>query len=868
MKIKILLSLFAFGTAQLYAQNGNPASLKSKKNTTALTRNVTIVDCAEEEKIILPAKFERNEKLVLINAKANELKSAFQNGSPIQTICNIELVNCELNGIDQEKWFLKADTMEINGSMNDNAALQNKFKANEHLHLEAMPEEICSHALKHSELPPSVSIVNIESDHLSGIYTSLQNKKIESLSLQNNSITNFPDALLQMKELKKLSLGGNEISAIDTNAIGNKFSFLDLDGNPVMKNKNIQQWIDGINLGTSRKKNDSNYISLAENRKYFNSPHPHLKPALENINVKPQIFTIPEQDQSELVLASGGTIKIPGNAFVDKNGSPVSGKIDFVVKEYNDPLDIIIAGIPMQEKSGDNSVTLVSDGMFEMNAYANGEELQLKEDKAIEVNYPNKGNTVSPSFFRLDEKTGDWTTLADSLQPNESVNLTREVTRSKPLQFTPAQKYYNALQRTQNNIKDTTSYSTRFNDKWHVHDILMDSALVNDESTFTQQYYKTGNATRFRLQRIETGNEIIRFKFTHGDKKNYNEQKVYNPLFRMEWQLTEELTEKEARKFFSDYKHFCDIQILKSDSVFIFKIKGVNGITQINATPVTARKNTRSTLRNYETKYKRFMVSKSRYESKNPPQTDMHLSTRYGNLKDRKKWKLARKLMNKEEKKMTYKNWKNSYEAKRTIMNAPIGTDDLRNLFVLNQMGMYNIDCRSKLNNPIDIIVQHPESSQVQSAYLLQPGSNRVINFYGDKAFVERGKQSILFSTGNGKIMATKISPNEKFRPNEIVITEVAIDTDKLSLRKIYEALDELTLTVYPNPNNGKFKIKLSEEVRGEIQVLGMDGKLTWNGEINGMNADIDISAQLPGNYIVQIIKNGKLVCSSRVIKS
>lgn len=82
---------------------------------------------------------------------------------------------------------------------------------------------------------------------------------------------------------------------------------------------------------------------------------------------------------------SGSTVTIPANAFVDESGQPVNGEIELQYKEYVDYVDFFIGGIPFNYDSASASYQLISAGVIDVQAFQNGEPVQLLPEKSLEI---------------------------------------------------------------------------------------------------------------------------------------------------------------------------------------------------------------------------------------------------------------------------------------------------------------------------------------------------------------------------------------------------------------------------------------------------------------------------------------------------
>jgi hypothetical protein len=82
---------------------------------------------------------------------------------------------------------------------------------------------------------------------------------------------------------------------------------------------------------------------------------------------------------------TGSKLQIPANAFIDKNGKPIEGKIKVNYREFHHVTDIIASGITMEYDSAGKKHPFETAGMFDIRAEQNGETIFLAKDKQIKV---------------------------------------------------------------------------------------------------------------------------------------------------------------------------------------------------------------------------------------------------------------------------------------------------------------------------------------------------------------------------------------------------------------------------------------------------------------------------------------------------
>ncbi len=140
---------------------------------------------------------------------------------------------------------------------------------------------------------------------------------------------------------------------------------------------------------------------------YVNPPFKNIKPVFASHKIKNSKGGVYE-------FESGSKVIVPDNAFVDKDGKPVKGKVDIKFREFHDYIDFFMSGIPMEYDSNGTEYILESAGMIEIYGEKNGERVEIAPDKSIKVelvsNIAIPNVNVKPNFniYRLDEVKRNW----------------------------------------------------------------------------------------------------------------------------------------------------------------------------------------------------------------------------------------------------------------------------------------------------------------------------------------------------------------------------------------------------------------------------------------------------------------------------
>ncbi|MCP4443318.1 MAG: hypothetical protein GY810_30825 [Aureispira sp.] len=126
-----------------------------------------------------------------------------------------------------------------------------------------------------------------------------------------------------------------------------------------------------------------------------------LQSPLDEVYISPKKIKINANKEKTIELEDGSSLKIPKDAFVDKNGKLITGEVELSYRQYNDAADIIASGIPMQYQQANGTMQqLESAGMFELKGTANGQPVFIAPDKSIETNIASN-KTGNYDFYYL-----------------------------------------------------------------------------------------------------------------------------------------------------------------------------------------------------------------------------------------------------------------------------------------------------------------------------------------------------------------------------------------------------------------------------------------------------------------------------------
>lgn len=102
-------------------------------------------------------------------------------------------------------------------------------------------------------------------------------------------------------------------------------------------------------------------------------------------------------------LKNGSNIHIPAQAFVNKHGQPVKGKVQIKYREFHNAADIIASGLPMHYDSAGVRHHFESGGMFELRGNQKGKSVYIANDKSVAVNIASYNKDKKFNHYFLDE---------------------------------------------------------------------------------------------------------------------------------------------------------------------------------------------------------------------------------------------------------------------------------------------------------------------------------------------------------------------------------------------------------------------------------------------------------------------------------
>jgi hypothetical protein len=131
-------------------------------------------------------------------------------------------------------------------------------------------------------------------------------------------------------------------------------------------------------------------------------------PPLPELDLPYQKFEIDPSQPNVLFSKYGAKINVPADAFLDKDGNIIKGKVQLSFREFYNPLDFYLAGIPMNYNDNGVDKVLESGGMVELTAKSNKDELFANPSSKIKVDIKSWTKSKDFNLYDLDKTTGKW----------------------------------------------------------------------------------------------------------------------------------------------------------------------------------------------------------------------------------------------------------------------------------------------------------------------------------------------------------------------------------------------------------------------------------------------------------------------------
>ncbi len=154
--------------------------------------------------------------------------------------------------------------------------------------------------------------------------------------------------------------------------------------------------------------NSEDKTTIVTNDKIIQTQTAYINEPLKDIKIAYEENMVDGQKGGEISYPSGNSILVPADVFVFEDGTPVTGPVNLKFREFKNPKDIFLSGIPMGYDSAGTGYTLESAGMIELAGTANNKPVKLKAGKTLQVTIPSEFSEDNYNLYQLDTVKKNW----------------------------------------------------------------------------------------------------------------------------------------------------------------------------------------------------------------------------------------------------------------------------------------------------------------------------------------------------------------------------------------------------------------------------------------------------------------------------
>lgn len=168
-------------------------------------------------------------------------------------------------------------------------------------------------------------------------------------------------------------------------------------------------------------------LACKNNEFVLDEPIPGFAKDFVDIQVDPRVDSTYSINESTSIFVSAFSLK-------DFNDSVILEPVNLRFRQFDDALDIFLAGIPMEFNTTERNVILQTTGMFELRGDYNGAPIKIDNIKPLKVIFGSIYTDTKNGFFKLNEEIGKWD-LIDIPEVSENskyLELQDKINKLKP----------------------------------------------------------------------------------------------------------------------------------------------------------------------------------------------------------------------------------------------------------------------------------------------------------------------------------------------------------------------------------------------------------------------------------------------------
>ncbi len=545
----------------------------------------------------------------------------------------------------------------------------------------------------------------------------LKNNKITQLYIQTNDPDIITDSLQLLSHIKSIQISSTTL-----------FDKPNHTTSIQIKNENASQTIELAYFGDFYKSNNYGVKSNKPGSKSqpvnvsYQSKLECIKQPIPGININDTTFSFNTSQKANFTYKSGTTLSIDRDAFVRQNGEKYIGNVNLFYREFRNPIEIMLSGIPMTNNVNGKDQIFKSGGMYEVNAFdASNKALNLVSDTSIKINFALTDTSQSFQFFSLNND-GSWATLTKSISVYPPSPSSSSATKA-------VQEYFSYLRAGNRFAADTTRFNNRFYSNEYLYTYRKNNFLStknkkNRDTSYIKEYkYKNKNLKASALFRVKycklTKDKQIVYTIVPAKKYIYIPAHI-RALMSKTYLYNGTLTKEEFKKVFNKKLLCWDVRTAFDNNIITMDIKTEKMHQTLSAQIIYLREDKTYTIQKKGAKILNQKVARFiRREAKKFDKTtrfdyynfnDLNYSYNNGKNRDLLAFTYSKKYQNNKEKPMDFKTWKlyvkpysNLYMDRYSLEQ----TNELGTALLKSGLGAKNIDCYLHNGSMEDIYVRY-----------------------------------------------------------------------------------------------------------------------------------------------------------------
>ncbi|MES2592901.1 MAG: hypothetical protein V4608_13545 [Bacteroidota bacterium] len=574
---------------------------------------------------------------------------------------------------------------------------------------------------------------------------------LRELTLDIYSMDDIAGNILQLKNVNKISFvnneGGfseNDTSSVCSNTQSVKYDYRFIKGGndfTEVSYTTYSETIDSLEYkllsDLVNTFNDNEDLSIKKVASTYAPSYNFIQPPIKGLDVDRNFYNICPAIENVLVYPSGTKIRIPANAFVDKEGNPVKENITISYREFRDPVDFLVSGIPMKYDSAGEINHFESAGMFEINASIEKQPLQLANGKQVQMNFATTSVDSTYNFYAFNDSAGRWDykTKPGTVTSKTKIDL--------PI-LSPAFSTFTNYVYQRQRVQDKTPFNKRFESPDYTYTSRVDTSskkgrFFNYYSEKQFRHKPTASLVKITKVRKNKNGLFFKLRFINDAHPELNE---FNNYY---FASDENMTASSFKQKFSYKKSFNDIRVYLNGDNCELKLKDSKGFKSVNAHLVTIDDNAKvKSVKNTQIvakKYNRRLNSRERMFNKKLKKGkiyDDYITLNNNGDIDLYAYEEARKRMSPTEKKMAPEEWLTYNKQivanqKVLINNASATSNNLIQSLSLDGMGVFNCDQIQRIKQPVEVFATYKNSESEElspyGAYIIDKKINGILSF-------------------------------------------------------------------------------------------------------------------------------------------